>query len=278
MSHKNPVLKSISRETRRAFTLIELLVVIAIIAILAAMLLPALEAAKEKAKRASCMNNLKQLGLALRMYADDNQDNLPRSTIAGEKLGNDPWDLPLSMADNMGPQLGTNSLYRACFYCPGGSIQNIDAWWHFSLSSSPPYMRVSSYQWFISRDGSKMDGTQANSFATTTSFNTTMTAPKGWLTKANKPFSSTDSLSTAEMVTDTVVSYQNSPPQWGPGVVQSATSGLPWGIPGFNCNHMAGHGPAGGNILFMDSHVDWRRYLAMTAWADWTSNNYLYWF
>src|SRR6516162_857439 len=62
---------------KKAFTLIELLVVIAIIAILAAMLLPALAAAKRKAQKINCVNNLKQVGLAYRIWSQDNGDKNP---------------------------------------------------------------------------------------------------------------------------------------------------------------------------------------------------------
>ncbi|MDE2507676.1 MAG: DUF1559 domain-containing protein [Planctomycetota bacterium] len=106
---------------RRGFTLIELLVVIAIIAVLIALLLPAVQSAREAARRAQCINNLKQLGLAVHNYISSNNcfpplvQNIPAVNPYG-----DPW--PLDWAASLLNQMEQSSMYNALNFSLSGAI------------------------------------------------------------------------------------------------------------------------------------------------------------
>jgi len=133
------------------FTLIELLVVIAIIGILAAMLMPAIGRAKGKAKNAICLSQLRQLGMATRMFSDENENRMPAAELL-PSLPIDPANPLPRIRDVLGTTLsqsaGTNSS-PSVFRCPQDNLGMYDK-------------QGSSYEWNTDLNGRKMDETRTS--------------------------------------------------------------------------------------------------------------------
>ncbi|MCC7519009.1 MAG: DUF1559 domain-containing protein [Verrucomicrobiae bacterium] len=102
------------RSVRGGFTLIELLVVVAIIAILAALLMPSLKSARESARRSKCMSNLRQIGAATMLYANDNDSSFPLYTKSSGGEGANP---------GLWPYMGLSStpMPGSVFHCPSSA-------------------------------------------------------------------------------------------------------------------------------------------------------------
>ncbi|HEY1718182.1 MAG TPA: prepilin-type N-terminal cleavage/methylation domain-containing protein [Verrucomicrobiae bacterium] len=240
------------RHDRWAFTLIELLVVIAIIAILAAMLLPALAAAKEKARRAACMSNLRQVGTSMQMYGNDNNNKTmdlrypPAYNIGPypHQYGHGawPWDLDIAFINAMWTE-GANN--EDVWYCPSDAAFDVTNTWDFDTwfnHNNPPTFRITGYVWLL--PGSPNVNANGPGLATGVYEATTILGDA-----SHKP---TD----IPIVVDVVANYLGN-------YAKITVGGLPPSIVQ-RTSHLQGVNPAGGNIDFLDGHVEWRKFQNMT--------------
>jgi len=252
------------------FTLIELLVVIAIIAILAAMLLPSLAKAKEKANRMTCINNLKQWGLAMGMYADDNNQFYPASRDLNFTLpaDNNPTWSELYAGATATPAIGLSDWFNAL----PPYVSQLPLWQYgansvsnnvFTFSRSIYICPTAAALPTVYPDPNSVTGIEPGAgpgptfnYGMNQRINYNLPAPAN---VPETPFKITQAVHPSALV---VFSEQrvhaSETPYFGTSPTDLSST-YNW------CNRFSGRHNVGGNLVFSDAHAAWFKYTYVVA-------------
>ena len=247
------------------FTLIELLVVIAIIALLMAVLLPAMRKVRERAKQKVCASQIRQHLLAFTMWADQNNGKLPLPTHQGNWL----WDIDIKTVNFM----LKSGMTQEMFYCPSNAsmIKYMDHFWTFGSTEWDPTKNqltggsgafvVSGYCYILDDEKSQRPPIRNNE---------NKTGPKKWLRTIHEK-----NAASAELCIDATLGRANSSMKYGYnfGDIRGGT----WGqiqLPDRTSHLKSDEEPLGGNMAYLDSHVEWRHFRDMESRYG---NNTIFW-